>query len=270
LIRILLWILIITGNFAFLAHFWNLMQSRVPVLCFHRVLAQPDPLSLWISQKKFREILDYLKDEGYETYRPGTKISAGQRPVILSFDDGTRDHIEFVMPELKVRSLKGIFFWVSSQLEGLDDNLKESLKVGGADHLHGSHSRSHRPILANGAGVKVNEIREELTISSNVVSGFFSRPVRSFAFPMGSFDETGARIAREYYQNLFSLDYGYYAPNDPAQIHGRFLVLQETSLEMIKAYLLESRPLEGEGFLYECILILFANIFFWLKNRSPR
>lgn len=50
-----------------------------------------------------REVLDAVE-------RRGTAASLPDRPLVLTFDDGLRDHFDFVMPELETRGLTASFF----------------------------------------------------------------------------------------------------------------------------------------------------------------
>ena len=62
--------------------------------------------------KNFRRQLDFLT-KNYNFFDPNElfqKKSFKENSCILTFDDGFKDHIDYVLPELKKRKLKGIFF----------------------------------------------------------------------------------------------------------------------------------------------------------------
>ena len=69
--------------------------------------------------KNFRRQLDFLT-KNYNFFDPNElfqKKSFKENSCILTFDDGFKDHIDYVLPELKKRKLKGIFFPPASPIE---------------------------------------------------------------------------------------------------------------------------------------------------------
>jgi peptidoglycan/xylan/chitin deacetylase (PgdA/CDA1 family) len=62
----------------------------------------------------FRRQLDYFEKEyGFLSkaeYQNAVKKGINPKGVVLTFDDGFRDHIDYVLPELKKRGLWGIFY----------------------------------------------------------------------------------------------------------------------------------------------------------------
>lgn len=58
----------------------------------------------------FKKQLDFFEQE-YSILHPKTlSEKKAQKGVVLTFDDGLKDHIDFVLPELKKRNLSGIFY----------------------------------------------------------------------------------------------------------------------------------------------------------------
>ena len=73
---------------------------------------------LW--RDEFEQQLDWLS-ERYDIVHPDAflaGVGAGDRPpCLLTFDDGTRDHLEVVAPILSERGLSGVFFVLTWPLE---------------------------------------------------------------------------------------------------------------------------------------------------------
>ena len=73
--------------------------------------------------KNFGRQLDYfLETSSFVSRSDLTSILSGHKQpsenaILLTFDDGLSDHINFVLPELKKRNLYGIFFVCSNALE---------------------------------------------------------------------------------------------------------------------------------------------------------
>ena len=67
----------------------------------------------FLNLSSFRKQLDFFRDN-FNILDPSILINKQKKipnkSCILTFDDGYKDHIDFVLPELKKRKLKGIFF----------------------------------------------------------------------------------------------------------------------------------------------------------------
>lgn len=85
---------------------------------YHYVREETDapPNYYYLDVTDFRKQLDYFEEEfGFvdrESFLANLRGENSDPPsgVILTFDDGLRDHYEFVYPELKKRNLWGIFY----------------------------------------------------------------------------------------------------------------------------------------------------------------
>lgn len=94
-------------------------DSRLIVVNYHHVRPVPDPEFPGLhgpSLAQFQAQLDILARE-FEIIAPEdleSTLATGERlparACLLTFDDGLRDHYETVLPELRRRGLKGLFF----------------------------------------------------------------------------------------------------------------------------------------------------------------
>lgn len=104
----------------------------IPVLMYHRVWPNVND-ALTISPEKLRQQWDYLKNEGYSTLSltdyleivSGKKALAG-KAVLITFDDGYRNNLQYVYPLLKEFGWKATFFIIGSLLERRDDAKAEA------------------------------------------------------------------------------------------------------------------------------------------------
>ena len=267
MVKMILGSLLLVTNLTFLAYFWNCLQVRVPVLCFHRILENADPLSLWIGQPRFEEILNLLEQKGYKTILPGEDPSQDGKSVILTFDDGSPDHLDTVLPILNSRKMRGVFFWITNLLEKWDPERLQRLLIDAANHQHGSHSMTHYSILSGIRDADLDRLNKELRDSKLYLEAVFGKSVQSFAFPRGEVDTGGAHLASQFYTNLFSVEYGYYLPAFKQKIHGRFLVLKEGKMTELESYLDESNPFNSLEFPVISLLLVVANLFFWGRKK---
>ena len=91
-------------------------MSKVEIIMYHYVRSKN--YSIYKKLKfldfiSFKKQLDYL-EENYNVLDPSVlqnkKPNIPKKSCILTFDDGYKDHIDFVYPELKKRKIKGAFF----------------------------------------------------------------------------------------------------------------------------------------------------------------
>lgn len=121
-------------------------------LTYHRVLATdagPDRRDIYtVRASDFRAQLDALQAAGLAPQRPETLLSTPgpkERRCYLSFDDGTVDHAEVVLPELRARNWRAIFFVPTAKLDQpgrLSSAQVHQLLAEG--HTLGCHGHEHR------------------------------------------------------------------------------------------------------------------------------
>ena len=152
------------------------------------------------------------------------------------------------------------------EAKSIDERLEELISEG-ANHHHGSHTKSHYSILTGSKEADLNRLHKELGESQTYLEKVFARNIESFAFPRGEVDTGGADLALTFYTNLFSVEYGYFLPAFPKKIHGRFLVLKEGDMAELENYLDEASPLNSTGFPLISLLLVAANLFFWGRKK---
>jgi peptidoglycan/xylan/chitin deacetylase (PgdA/CDA1 family) len=105
------------------------------IVMYHRVLPpRSGPLSRLhaLDLSAFREQLAYIRRH-YTPVSAADLVSAAAgsplppRPIVLSFDDGYRDHYQHVLPLLDTFSIPGVFFPVSSSM--LDRHVLDVNKI---------------------------------------------------------------------------------------------------------------------------------------------
>lgn len=110
------------------AYWTNARRRRaMPVLCYHRISDQPDPLGLAVSEAEFAWQMKLLAESPH--VRPVsatefTEVWRGRRdygariPVLVSFDDGFRDNLTLAAPVLKRHGISAIVFVITDVLQG--------------------------------------------------------------------------------------------------------------------------------------------------------
>ena len=263
--------LILCVNILFLASFLYVLIPRVPVLCFHRILETPGAAAFDISRTQFMTLLNYLQERGYPQNSESGPAGLFQSDLILSFDDGSPEHLSFVMPELEKRGWSGLFFWVSNRLSSLRPEEKNRLRNSKEKHVFGSHTRSHRSLksLAGQAGgAKIMET--EVQGSKQDLEDLWLTRVENFAFPGGEFEATSLALTARCYKRSFSTEYEYYYPWFEGVLHGRMLIFPHTTIKDVQAYIDAATPWKSIAFLIQLFLTLFINLLFKVKNSEVR
>lgn len=123
-------------------------RSRLPVLMYHRVLAEHDPLQPTVpdagqANTQFRVLSEMFKvlplEEALPLQREG-RLPAGA--VCITFDDGYRDNHDVALPLLAKHGLTATFYVANGFLDGgrmFNDTVLESVRRLPAGRLDLSH-----------------------------------------------------------------------------------------------------------------------------------
>ena len=136
------------------------------ILYYHYVRPAPAdmPHFRYLHLEDFRAQLDYLGEQHGFVERADFLEAARERAnvlrgVVLTFDDGLRDHVDYVLPELECRGLWAMFFISTGIYKS-----GELLTPHRAHHLLGSHGGADMLAALQGRitpDMLVNEHREE-------------------------------------------------------------------------------------------------------------
>ncbi len=191
----------------------------IPVLYYHRVQPLPADFGALSKAKRtqfttydtlpqaFAAQLDWLRDHGYTTILPrdladhwDRRTALPARPVIISFDDGSRDWVKRVLPMLEERGMVAEFYLTLDAIKHGNLTWKEVRRLAEAGNGIGAHDVHHVQLTALGPGrrsaspqvmwAEVNGARE--TIAANI--GTYPD---SMAYVGGGYDATLQRLVEE-------------------------------------------------------------------------
>jgi len=147
--------------------------ARIPVLYYHRLQPLPADYATWSKAKRrsfttydtlpkvFGAQLDWLRDHGYTTILPrdlaahwDDRSRLPARPVIITFDDGSRDWVTRVMPALKKRGMVAEFYLTLAAIEHGNLTWDEVRQLAAAGNGVGAHDVHHVQLTAFGTGRK--------------------------------------------------------------------------------------------------------------------
>ncbi len=193
--------------------------AAIPILMYHQVT--PAPLGIFrkysVLPDKFAAQMRWLSLAGYRSLTMEDLLrfrqdqGQGHRPlpgrsVIITFDDGYEDCLKYAVPVLEKYHFTAIFYiptalvgqsslWLKKE-KGIDlpifdwSAAQDLLSVG---FEIGSHSVSHKKL----AFLSIEECRQELTESKQVLEEKLGCPVHHLAYPYGSFNNQVKEIAAE-------------------------------------------------------------------------
>ena len=182
-----------------------LRTVRVPILMYHYISSHPESadeirLDLSLPPKRFEEHLRYLREHGYTTitlHDLALALQIGQplpqRPIILTFDDGYRDHYTQAFPLLRKYGFRGTFFVITSHIDQEHrqylswDQVKE---MAGAGMEIESHGYTHVDLRQR----TVDYLVWQMVGSREAIEERTRRPVRFFCYPAGKYDDLAIKV----------------------------------------------------------------------------
>ncbi len=145
--------------------------ATVPILYYHRVQKIPAAYPSWSAARKrrfttydvlpgaFAAQLDWLFLHGYTTILPRDLAAhwdegapLPERPVIITFDDGSRDWVKTVLPLLKSRGMVAEFYLTLDAIKNGNLTWKEVRRLAAAGNGIGAHDVHHVQLAGLGPG----------------------------------------------------------------------------------------------------------------------
>jgi peptidoglycan/xylan/chitin deacetylase (PgdA/CDA1 family) len=175
----------------------------VPILMYHYVEHVRDPRdTIRISLDTYPETLERqvstLKSAGYTfmtmselTEAIGCRGRMPAKPILMTFDDGYRDFYTDVMPVLKREQVKATSYVISGFLGGanyMTENQVREVASSGLVEI-GAHTVHHPSLARRPADFLAREIGDSRTQLERLIG----RPVVSFCYPNGSYDDAAER-----------------------------------------------------------------------------
>ena len=182
-------------------------EAFVPILMYHHV-AEPQPgwdalrRGLTVSTGLFQEHLDYLRAAGYRSIGLEDLVrhlTLGEplppKPVILTFDDGYRDHYTNAYPLLVNYGFTATFFLVTAPI---DQGSPEFLtwEMVREMHQHGMSFGAHTYTHPDLRGQTTDYLVWQIVGSAEAIEARIGEKVRFFAYPSGAYDDNVIAVLR--------------------------------------------------------------------------
>ncbi len=181
------------------------LTLAVPILMYHYLSAPPSNADiirrdLSVTPDQFEAHLAYLRQAGYESvsleqlaYALTQQAPLPPKPIILTFDDGYRDHYENAFPLLRKYGYTATFFIFTEPIDTYNvDYLtwEMVIEMHQAGMEFGSHSYRHSDLSGRDTDFLVYEILG----SKEAIEQRIGEPVRFFSYPAGRYDDLTIQV----------------------------------------------------------------------------
>lgn len=174
-----------------------LSRREVPILCYHQIRdwRPTDTRGMRdniIPPDRFRAHLRALADSGYRSILPEQLFgyltrgdSLPDKPVMISFDDGSAGQYHVAMRELERHGFRGVFYIMTVSIDRPNYMSASELRdLSDRGHVIASHSWDHKNVLKHDTA----DWRIQLAGSKERLERITSKPVEHFAYPYGLWD----------------------------------------------------------------------------------
>jgi peptidoglycan/xylan/chitin deacetylase (PgdA/CDA1 family) len=198
---------------------------RCPALLYHHVGPRKSASlpELTLSPEQFDRQIQHLVRWGYL----GITVSEWQngyfnsdtraRPILLTFDDAYEDTARFALPVLVRHGFHATVYVVTRRIGRFNDWVKciESayLPLMSAEQIQywarqgiefGAHTRSHPNLTTLSPG----DLFDEVVGSRDDLAALLGKPIHSFAYPFGAYNEPVCDLVRKHFSNAFTVREG--------------------------------------------------------------
>lgn len=235
-------------------------EDTIAIFGFHNVVRDEEKeeyykYNMWVdSESSFREKLQYLYDQGYQTWtlddlyewKQGN-LSKPEHVVILTFDDGYYASSYLIAPILKEYGFQATTFVVGSMIEGEHSwdasrlqylnmsDMQDQSTMNYASHTFAMHGKTQ--------GNFILDLKTKTEMQEDMDKQFKITDLSYIAYPYGYYNDQMIEVLRE---NHVKLAFGY-NENRKASIHDhnyklpRFAVTAFTTMDSFRAMLESER-----------------------------
>lgn len=172
-----------------------------PVLMYHSIDDHGAKLKLSVSTREFRWQMKYLRDRKYDVVsleRLAEIISSGRKIprniAAVTLDDGNLDNYTNAFSILKEYKIPATIFVISGSIGKPDFlNASQIREMSDAGIDMESHTVTHPHV----EGLAKGELKREIVRSKKAIEAITGKPVVTFCFPFGGFNDDARGILEE-------------------------------------------------------------------------
>lgn len=180
-------------------------EQFTPILLYHHINVLPAHMSRamrrWsLSPQKFESQLDWVENHGFHTVTMEQLIdhlkhglNLPPKPIVLSFDDGLKEHYSVVLPILKKYHFVGTFFIITDSVgHSAFMNWKQILEMRDDGMDIEAHTLTHPDLSA----LPHEQAFYEIAGSKAILERHLNKPVTVLAYPYGCYNDDTIAIAK--------------------------------------------------------------------------
>lgn len=193
----------------------------IPILCYHRVI--PNPTSPYdLTPGQLEAHFQYFKSGGYTPitvsqfleYRKKIALFP-EKPLVLTFDDGSKSHYTQVLPLLKKYGFKATFYIFPNAMNGSKKlwlSWEEVSAISQAGMDIGSHTLSHPYLTVRDKKTEEQYrtwLEKEMQQSKKILEEKLKIRVNTLAYPFGLYDsQVEAAAIKAGYMGMLNINTG--------------------------------------------------------------
>lgn len=185
-------------------------MSSLPILMYHNVVSDhKKSIGLSVSVDRLEEQFQYLTKNKYTTYHLSelnNLLTISNKSIIITFDDVTKNQLEFAIPLLEKYNLKATFFIPFKYVGGFDDwnngneaimnvselkNIPENIELG-------YHSFAHQ----NFASISIEDSALDFDLSNEFIQENNLEVYKAIAYPYGKYPKKDLSKKKLFFQLL--------------------------------------------------------------------
>ncbi|WFA19382.1 1,4-beta-xylanase [Paenibacillus mucilaginosus] len=207
----------------------------IPVLLYHRIVAEATDDWTHTSTAEFEKQMAYLSDHGYDTLSAEQYVdilegreTPPDKPILLTFDDATPDFVTTALPILKRHGMHAVLFVVSDWIGGgysMSTAQLEALAQEPGVSLQ-NHTKTH----SNGiwtSGITKEQAADEIAPANGYLKSKTGQDPALLAYPYGAYNANAEAAAQEN-GIRYAFKVGY--PNQGKYAMGRHYLKKSTTL----------------------------------------
>lgn len=166
-------------------------EVDVPILLYHHITNGKPANAYSVSQAVFREQMDYLSKNGFNTISMADLLRSiqdgadlPQKPVMITFDDGNENVYFNAFPIMQEKGFTGIVLIIANRI-----NIEGFLSVEQLRNMYGqgweigSHGTRHIDLVK-----EPQALRDEIGNSKKIIEKSLNLEITIFAYPYGKAD----------------------------------------------------------------------------------
>lgn len=191
----------------YFSNLFKISDNKVSHIYYHQVVNEGGNSFQKINVQRFKEQMQYLKNQGYNTLLFNENNLNDSKNVCISFDDGYLDNYEIVFPIMKELNLKFNIFLETNAIENrhgylswsMIKEMKESGLVG-----FGVHTHTH----IDARFINKGNINQEINLPNSIIEKEIGIIPMDFCFPFGAYNCATLRYFTKYspYKRLYTSD----------------------------------------------------------------